>query len=289
MENLENQEYSKDKGSKRVLRLKGFTVEIRDNVFKYFPTNSNEHYYIISKSVTPQSGYRYLDMIFKDRDTDKIILDSETLKDTLRSFIWDITDRNGTKSDKLLGSYSIVKDEATNDYSLRLPNCSNEELLRHKVTTVKIPRSHPVIITPVEYKHFRVSSLFVNSNAVSLELVSYLITVLLNYSKETGTWSIENISFRDDDLSLPAVYYVEELDRALSKFRLENHFLWLSIDDSLKRYEEKFQASLKETFKIDPSGNEIREEKILLFSVVNRILEKAGRDYADYKIIYNKG
>lgn len=74
---------------------------------------------------------------------------------------------------------------------------------------------------------------------------------------------------------------MEDVNRSLSKFRLEGHYLWLSVNTGLSKHIERYGQILgSDSKRIIPSPNEIREEKLLLDSMVNRILDKV-----DY---YNK-
>ena len=89
------------------------------------------------------------------------------------------------------------------------------------------------------------------------------------------TWTIEGINIDSRQEHLTLMNIMEDVDRSLSKFRVEGHYTWLNINPSLSKYIERYGESLpSDTKKITPSPNEIREEKLLLDSLVSRMLDK---------------
>lgn len=276
MENLKNQEYSKDKGSKRVLRLKGFTLEILGNEYKFI----TKDYVVTSMELVNPLGnlkFKYLKINFEG------INNLKELEKAFKNFISTVMD-NTSDEVKILQVAKYLKEEKEEKYYITLPCMYNDDLVRNKTTLVCgliVPKGKfdTLVINPVYYKHFKVKSLKISQGNTYIYLESDYLEIELKCQEET--WSIEgiNIDTRQEHLTLMNI--MEDVNRSLSKFRLEGHYLWLSVNTGLSKHIERYGQILgSDSKRIIPSPNEIREEKLLLDSMVNRILDKV-----DY---YNK-
>lgn len=270
MENLKNQECSENKGFKRVLRLKGFTLEILGNEYKFI----TKDYVVISKELlnpVDNLKFKYLKLNFEG------ISSLEEVEKAFKYFIHTLMG-NTTDEAKILQVVKYLKEEKEEKYYITLPCMCNNDLIRNKATiiggiTVPKGKFDSIAINPIYYKHFKVKSLRNLQGNIYIYLESDYLELELKCEDET--WSIEsiNIDTRQEHLTLMKI--MEDLDRSLSKFRLEGHYTWLNINPSLSKYLERYGESLPSDMKrVTPSPNEIREEKLLLDSLVNRLLDK---------------
>lgn len=276
MENLENQEYSKDKGSKRVLRLKGFTLEILGSEFKFI----TKDYVVTSMELVNPVGnlnFKYLKINFEE------INNLKELEKAFKNFIHTVMD-NSSDEAKILQVAKYLKEEKEEKYYITLPCVCNNDLVRNKTTLVCgliVPKGKfdTLAINPVYYKHFKVKSLKISQGNTYIYLESDYLEIELKCQDET--WTIEGINIDTRQEHLTFMNIMEDVDRSLSKFRLEDHYMWLKINPNLSKYVERYgQIIGSDRERIIPSPNEIREEKLLLDSLVNRMLDKV-----DY---YNK-
>lgn len=275
MDNRKNREYSKA-GTKEVLRLKGMDFETRtlkDETFYVFKMDKNE---VMFKEVDPVSR---LSTFFTTENKD--------ITDLVLKFLHVAVDdgvRRAYLKNLVLTASHYLDKESEKNTSLTVSGVMLDDLLLDKTTDVRFMGKKQVSYqTPLFYKHFKVQQVTFPKSMVFLTLTSQYVKIELSYDRNDQIWSFSSFNiYKRPSHGFQCVY--KDLKRSLSKFKIDNIRCWLDASPDMKSLMKNFVTLDFGEENIFCSGNELREERLLLNSVVNRVVEKVGKDYEHLRI-----